>query len=140
MKALLALVCLFPFYALAGDIAVIVNERNPVERLHASEVTDYFLRKRRHWPDGTPLRFFDRHDEAAERAVFLRDIVGKTPREMELFWIGQKLYTGLSAPTQVGSDSMVASLVARFPGAIGYVSAGFPGRKGVKVVPVQGEK
>jgi hypothetical protein len=73
------------------------------------------------------------------RKVFLRDVVKRSQREIETFWIGQKLYTGNSAPTQVSSDSMMASLISKFPGSIGYVSGSFTGAPGVKIIDIIGD-
>ena len=117
---------------------IIVNEANPLTEISEDHVADFFLKKTKNWPDGTPLRFFDRDDDSPERQIFLRDFLRKSSREMELFWIGQKLYTGLSAPTQIKNDLMMAALVSRFPGAIGYVSSDFGGAKGVKKIAVKG--
>lgn len=129
---------LLPTLALGQSIKVIVNESNPLESINRTEVADYFMKRNKQWPDGAPVRFFDRNDDSRERMSFLREVLKKSQREIETFWIGQKLYTGHSAPTQVSSDSMMAALVARFPGAIGYVSDEFAGGKGVKVIELKG--
>lgn len=125
--------------ASAQGIRLITNEANPYSSLTRSQVRDYFLKKNKQWPNGVGVRFFDRNDDSEERKIFLREILRKTQREVETFWIGQKLYTGHSAPTQVSSDSMMSSMVSRFPGALGYVSGEFKGAKGVKEVQVTGE-
>lgn len=119
-------------------VMIIVNEANSLTEISEDQVADFFLKKTKTWPDGTTLRFFDRDDDSSERQIFLRDYLHKTAREMEIFWIGQKLYTGLSAPTQIKNDMTMAALVSRFPGAIGYVSADFPGGKGVKRIAIKG--
>ncbi len=131
------LFCLQLSYALADDLEIIVNEKNPVTEISPEQISDYFFKRNRSWPNGMPVRFFDHRDESDERKVFLSTVLRKTSREIELFWIGQKLYTGNSAPLQITSDTMTASLVARFPGAIGYVSSTFPGAPGVKKIAVK---
>lgn len=125
--------------ACAQKIKVIVNANNPIERMTKDQLQDYFFKRARHWPDGTPVRFFDRVDNSQERVIFLSDFIKRTPRQVERHWIGQKLYSGDSSPTQVTSDSMIVSLVSRFPGGIGYVSENFQGVGGVKVIEVIGE-
>ncbi|MGE0616344.1 MAG: hypothetical protein AB7P04_11955 [Bacteriovoracia bacterium] len=127
--------------ALASDepsakFAVVVNAENPITKIDAEELSNFFLKKKRAWPDGTGIRFVDRTDDSPERKHFLRSVVKKTGREVDLFWIGQKLYTGDSAPIQVTSDSLTASLIARFRGGIGYVSPDFTGAPGVKKIEV----
>ena len=119
------------------EINIIVNEQNPVSELSEEQVGNFFLKKVRQWPNGTPVRFFDQFDEKEERKLFLKNFVKKSSREVELYWIGQKLYTGNSAPLQVNSDTIMAGVVARFPGAIGYVSSSFTGAPGVKKVLIR---
>jgi hypothetical protein len=81
------------------------------------------MKRERKWPNGDAVRFFDFRDENQSRNIFLKTIVKKTSREIELFWIGEKIYTGNIAPIQVTTDSMMTSMVSRFPGGIGYVSS-----------------
>jgi hypothetical protein len=122
---------------LAEDLIIIINDQNSIVELTPDQISGYFLKRNRQWPDGTPVRFFDRKDDSEERKIFLNDFVKKTPREIELYWIGQKLYTGNSAPIQIPSDSLTASMVSRFKGAIGIVSSRFEPPKGVKKVVIK---
>lgn len=124
--------------AFAQNLIVIVNEENPISSLTADQMRDYFFKKSKHWPNGVPVRFFDRGDNSSARKFFLKDVVHKSNRDVELFWIGQKLYTGHSAPTQINTDSMTVAMVARFPGAISFLSGEFAGAKGVKIIEVTG--
>lgn len=80
------------------------------------------------------MRFFDMNDENEERKIFLKNVLNKSSRDIELYWIGQKLYSGNSAPLQMSTDAMMAGVVSRFPGAIGYVSSSFSLSPGVKKV------
>lgn len=122
---------------MADEVIFIVNDQNSVTELTDEQVQNYFLKKSRQWPNGTPVRFFDLRDDKEERKIFLRTVIGKTAREIELYWIGQKLYTGNSAPLQISNDAMMAGVVARFPGAIGYVSSAFSGAPGVKKIMIR---
>lgn len=110
----------------AEKVVFIVNVDNPISRLNESEIRDYFLKRRTQWPDGKPVRFIDWDDGTQIRATFLNKVVKKSARELELYWIGEKLYRGNSAPIKVGSSSLVVSFVAKLPGAIGYLSADTP--------------
>lgn len=121
-------------------LVIIVNQANSLNQIRLDQVVDYFLKKKRQWPDGTNVRFIDHKDESPEREAFLNHWLKKTGRELDLYWIGQKLYTGDSAPMQVTSDSMMASVISRFKGAIGYVSSSFNFSRqvGVKSIEVLG--
>ncbi len=120
----------------ADDIVFIVNQKNPLTKIGQKELLGYFMKKDRTWPDGTAVRFFDHRDDNKSRDVFLKKFVGKTLREVELYWIGEKIYTGHIAPIQITSDSMMARMVGRFPGGVGYVSKKFRLPKDVKYIEV----
>lgn len=136
-KLLLSLILLFNFSLQAEEIVMIVNEQNPINELSLVQVQNYFLKRTREWPNGQVVRFFDRREGSEERKIFLRDLLKKSSRDVELYWIGQKLYSGNTAPLQVSTDSMMASMISRFPGAIGYVSSSFQGAPGVRKVALR---
>jgi len=122
-----------------AKFVIIVHESNPLSSIHVDMLSDYFLKRNRSWPHGSHVRFFDRSDSSVIRKEFLRKIIHKTPREVDQYWIGQKLYTGNSAPTQIETDDMTLALVSRFPGAIGYVSEeSLSGTKSVKKLEITG--
>lgn len=109
-----------------GKVAVIVNAENPVSELSVPQVRDFFLKRKTQWPDGKPVRFVDWEEGASVRNTFLSEIVRKSARDLELFWIGEKLYHGNSAPIKVNSVEMVTAFVSRLAGAIGYVPSDAP--------------
>jgi ABC-type phosphate transport system substrate-binding protein len=121
----------------SSGLVFIVNAENPATSISASEIRDYFFKRKRSWPDGTGVRFIDRAVGSAIRQEFLKTVLQKKSDEVDMFWIGQKLYSGESAPMQESSDSMTIRFVESFKGAIGYVSAStdLTDRK-VKVVKV----
>ena len=55
-----------------SDIAVVVNEKNPVKNLISQEVRNIFAGDRRSWPGGLPIKLFVRAPDAHERAVLLK--------------------------------------------------------------------
>jgi ABC-type phosphate transport system substrate-binding protein len=124
-------------FASAEEFIVIVNDKNPVNEISASTLAHFFLKETNQWSNGTPVRFFDQREDSELHRFFLNDILKKSPRELELYWIGQKLYTGSRAPLQLGTDTMMSSMVSRFPGAIGYVSPTFTGAPGVKKIELK---
>ncbi len=120
--------------ARAENFAIIVNSQNPANTITRAQISDFYLKKLKNWPDGVPQRFFDHSDNSKLRKEFIRTVIRKSTRDVEMYWIGQKLYSGLSAPTQVSSDTMVEIMVSRFPGGIGYVSKDFEPRRAVKKI------
>jgi ABC-type phosphate transport system substrate-binding protein len=136
--SILGLMLLFLGTARAEKILILVNKENPVSSLTSDQLRDFFLKRTREWQNKQPVRFFDRLDDSPERKLFLDLYIKKSSRQVDQHWIGQKLYSGDSAPSQVGTDSMVANLVSRFPGGIGYVSEKFQAPASVKVIPIIG--
>lgn len=136
ISCIACLVILSATLSRAENVIFIVNEKNGIDKLSKDQVNAYYFKKVRNWPDGNPVRFFDRTPESAERTIFLSEFLKKSPRDLEEFWIGQKLYTGNSAPSQLSSDNLMKSMVIRFPGAIGYVGPNFPITEGIKKIKI----
>lgn len=124
----------------AADIVVIVNKKNALSSIKISELEDFFMKRTRNWANGDMIRFFDHRDENINRNLFLNKFVQKTSREIELYWIGEKIYTGNIAPIKVSSDSMMSSMVSRFPGGIGYVSSKYKLPDTVKAIEITKDK
>jgi ABC-type phosphate transport system substrate-binding protein len=121
----------------ADNLVFIVNAENPETEINQSTISDFYFKRKRRWEHGEPVRFIDRNADASLRDTFLRTILNKTTSEVELYWIGQKLYSGDSAPLRETSDSATIRFVASFKGALGYIStAGELAEKNVKIIKV----
>ena len=121
-----------------APLMIIVNPDNPIKEISAQEVSDFYLKKSRYWQDGSKIRFFDQASNSNLKSWFLQKILKKTPRELDLFWIGEKNFNGQGAPVVAPSDDMVISSVASLPGAIGYISATDTDLTGVKKLILKG--
>ena len=122
-----------------GDVVVIVNEKNNVTSIRIGDLQDFYMKRNRKWKNGDAIRFFDLRDDNENHKLFLEEFIQKTSREVELYWIGEKIYTGNVAPIKITSDSMMASMVSRFPGGIGYVSSEYKIPKTVKIIEIKKE-
>ncbi len=142
MKRLTPFVFIFFFFlnlSKASEVAppvFIVNSANPNSKLSVLDLADYYLKKKRFWSNRTSVRFIDRPDNSPLREYFLKNVLKQTSREIDLYWIGQKLATGNGAPLQVPADSLVASMVLNFPESIGYVGSNFALPPGVKKITI----
>lgn len=119
-----SLVLFFMLFAEAQvdkNIVFVVNRENPTNELTLEQIRNYYYKISRRWPNGEEVRFIDRSSPQL-REVFLKKILRKTNSEVELFWIGQKLYTGNNAPLREASDRITIEFVSSFKGAIGYIS------------------
>jgi ABC-type phosphate transport system substrate-binding protein len=124
--------------ALAQEVAFIVNAENPITALSKDQIKDYYYKRKRTWPDGTAVRFIEAGSRSPVRKQFVTKYLGSTVNDADLHWIGQKLYSGDSAPLQQNSESMIIQFVANLKGAIGYVSSTTPiTNKKVKVLQVE---
>jgi hypothetical protein len=119
-------------HAGAVELVVIVQVDNHAA-MSASDLEAYFLRKERHWPAGDVVVPFNFPPETAPRRTFDRAALGMSPDEVARYWLDQRIRDGGTAPREVGDATLIVKLVARLPGAIGYVPAG-TAMAGVRVV------
>lgn len=123
--------------AQTGDIAVVVNEKNPVKSLTSQEVRKIFSGDRRSWPGGQPIKLFVRTPGARERTVLLK-MLGMSESEYKNYWAA-KVFRGeiQSEPLALFSNGMQKEAIGAYPGAVALVSAQDV-KPGMKVVKVDG--
>lgn len=119
-----------------ADVVFIVNSENPATKLSAADLRDYYFKRKRRWANGESVRFMDR-TIGPLRDDFLKNYIEKTNSDVELFWIGQKLYSGDSAPLKESSDIATMNFVGSLKGAIGYVSDTLVLKKTVKAIKIE---
>lgn len=120
-------------------IAIIVNKTNPVEDLSSSELRRIFMIEKRISPNGRKYQVLMGKPKQAERESVLRIIYRMSEREYSRHFL-RAVFTGAvqSAPSQVTGAVAMKRLVARTPGAIGYVRASEIDNS-VKVVSIDGQ-
>lgn len=119
-------------------IVFIVNKDNPVEKISQQALRDYYYKRQREWPNGISVRFIESAARSSTRKEFVSKYLNSTPNDVDLHWVGEKLYSGDSAPIQESSDAMIISFVSAFKGAIGYVADEAAAKtKSVKVIQVE---
>lgn len=119
-----------------SNVVFIVNVENHTEKITINELRDYYFKRKRHWNNGESVRFMDR-TVGPLRDTFLKKFIKKPNSDVELFWIGQKLYSGDSAPLKESSDVATMSFVGSLKGAIGYVSEVTVLSKNVKAIKIE---
>ncbi len=116
--------------ALAAEDTAIVHPGVGVASLTEDQAKDLFLGKKTSWDDGSKVVVVVAKDSEA-----LMKFLGKSPQQFQTSW-KKLVFTGKgSMPEQVDNDEAVAALVAKTPGAIGWVDKGKVG--GAKAVPVK---
>lgn len=106
-----------------AEVAVVVNKTNPATTVMKSALERYFLKKTTTWDTGIKIAPVDLPATDPVREEFSKTILGKTPREVESYWISQSLLGGKSAPEVVTNSALVKKHVAAEPGAIGYINS-----------------
>ena len=115
---------------------VIVNEANPVKSLTRAELRRIFMKQSRMWSHGEAMVPVDWDSTHYLRAVFCRDVLNRSVREMAEYWVQQSMTRGLTPPSTQRSARAIVRFVAGVPGAISYVQPSELG-EGVRVVPVK---
>jgi ABC-type phosphate transport system substrate-binding protein len=115
---------------------VVVNAANPVTELPRAEVSRWFLKQAKKWPDGGVVVPLDQSSRSEVRAAFSIGVHKQSLQAIETYWQKQ-IFSGRTVPpfVKVGDAEMMA-YVASNTNAIGYVSAGstlIPGVKAVKI-------
>ena len=104
------------------DLAIVVNNSNPIDNLSLSDLRKLFLAHQQRWSDSRKVTLVMREAGQPERDTILRDIYRMTESSFSRYFLhGQ--YTGeiQSTPKLLTSASGVRKFVVNVPGAIGYV-------------------
>ena len=115
---------------------VIVNNANPVQSLSVLELRRIFMKQSRMWPHGEPVVPVDWDSTHYLRSVFSKDVLDRSVREMQEYWVQQSMTAGLTPPSTQRSARAVLRFVASVPGAISYVPPS-EADETVRIVPVK---
>jgi len=100
--------------ALAAEIVVVVNPKNPASRMFSEQAAQFFLGKSTLF---TPIE----HTEGPLRNEFSQKVLGKDSAQVKAQW-SKLVFTGKgTAPKEYGSSAEVKKAVAADVQAIGYI-------------------
>ena len=115
---------------------VIVNAKNPIERVDKRFVADVFLKKRTRWSDDSVVQPVDQSAKSRVRDGFTQGVLDRTVSAVRRYW-AQLVCSGRGVPPpELANDDDVVNYVSTHAGAIGYVSA-TTNVAGTKVVEVR---
>ncbi len=124
--------------------AALADRRVPLVVVVArdSKIDSMSLRELRRTFDGDnpsqSRRPFNRPARTQVRVAFDKKVLGLSPSAVGRYWIDRKVRGERGAPRSLSSSRHVAKIVARFPGAIGYMRADrMPGW--VKAITISGK-
>jgi len=125
--------------AWAGELAMIVNNDNPVAELSLSEAVKIFKQEKQFWEGGGRVYLILRDADANEQKTVLKRIYRMDSEALKRFWIG-KLYRGeISAfPKVLNSNEAVVRFVSQAGNSIGFVDSSVADNR-VKVVRIDGK-
>lgn len=120
----------------ARGYVVVVNDSNPKTSFATVEIARVFQKTVRRWENGVSIEPVDQSFQSSVRLSFSQEILGRSPGQMQEYWL-RETYSGRDVPPPVrASDAAVLDFVRLNPGAIGYVSAAAPLPSGVKAVTI----
>lgn len=119
------LLFLQPLPSLAGGtsdvIVVIANKGVSVKSITRDDLRPIFQTKKDTWPDGTPAKPFNLPDSNAVRQGFDAAVLGLDPDRVARYWIDRKIRGGERPPQTAPSSGVLVKVIAKTPGAVGYV-------------------
>jgi phosphate transport system substrate-binding protein len=123
--------------AQTGSVAVVVNEKNPINNLSSAELRRVFAGERHSWNGGQPVKLFVRAPGAYERVVLLK-LLGMSETEYKRYWTAQ-VFRGDAQTEPVGlfSNGMQREAVVLYPGAVALVNLQDV-KPGMKVLKIDG--
>jgi ABC-type phosphate transport system substrate-binding protein len=115
---------------------VVVNGANPTNAVAPADLARVFRKTVRQWTNGLTIAPVDQSFQSPVRLRFSQDVLGRSPGQMQEYWL-RETYSGREVPPPVrDSDAAVLEFVRANAGAIGYVSPSVSLPPGVKALAV----
>ena len=136
--ALALLLGVNPAPAQQSKFKLVVHRSNELHSLPLAQVSDYFMKKKTTWPNGSGVKPVDLSVDSKVRQAFSNIVLDKPASAVRMFWQRQVFSGSIAPPPEVASELVLLAYVGENPGAIGYVSGDTVLGPGVKVVDVVG--
>lgn len=105
-------------------LRLIVHSSNQLKAAPAAWLTDAFLKNVTRWPEGEVIRPVDQRSGTEVRRLFSQRVLRRSVAAVRSYW-QQRIFSGRDVPPpEVDSDESVVAFVAKYAGAVGYVSGG----------------
>ncbi|HUJ28037.1 MAG TPA: hypothetical protein VLW85_18580 [Myxococcales bacterium] len=105
------------------ELVVVVHPAVAVQKLDAAQLESIFSSMHRTWAGGMAVLALNFPPEDALRVAFDKAVLRLDPDRVSQFWIDQRIRADCRPPLEVPDPAMALRLVARLPGAIGYLPA-----------------
>jgi hypothetical protein len=105
-----------------AEFRLIVHPSNALRAAPDGWLADGFLKKVTRWPEGEVTRPVDQQPSSSARRAFSERVLRRSIGAVRSYW-QQRIFSGRDVPPpELDSDEAVVAFVAKYPGAIGYVS------------------
>ena len=116
---------------------VVVNAHNLAKSVERQFLADAFLKRASRWADDETLRPADLRPDSAARRAFSLSVVRRSVAAVRSYW-QQCIFSGREIPPpELDNDAAMLRYVAKYRGAVGYVSANATLGDGVKTLTVR---
>jgi hypothetical protein len=120
----------------APPFRIVVHPNNPARSAERAFLSDVFLKKHTRWNDGEAIRPVDLRPAHPARQKFTERVLKRSVGAVRSYW-QQRIFSGRDVPPpELETDDEVLAFVAKYPGAIGYLS-GTAKLKGVKELSIE---
>jgi hypothetical protein len=103
-------------------LSLIVSASSPVVNLSLAKLRALFLGQLVFDEAGTKLLPFNQPPGSPVRVAFDRVVLGMEPDEVGRYWIDRRIRGQGSPPRAVDPTSLLQRVVAKIPGAVGYLA------------------
>jgi ABC-type phosphate transport system substrate-binding protein len=123
----------------AGEIAVIVNNENPLDEISSGDLVKIFKQEKQQWNDGRQVYLIMQEAGSREKEVMLKKVFKMSHEELKKFWMAQMFRGKISSfPKTLSSNAAVKRFVNQVVVAIGFIDASIVDQS-VKVLSIDGK-
>jgi ABC-type phosphate transport system substrate-binding protein len=104
-----------------AELAVITNMSVAVDAINADELAAIFRLSKQHWGNGQRIVPFNYAPNTELREAFDRHVLQMEPTRISRYWLDRMIRGESEAPRKVSTPDLMAKVIAKLPGSIGYV-------------------
>ncbi len=106
----------------AAELLVIVNTKNPIDRLERKQVIDLYLGRVSAFPNMAPAHTLEIVDTNPLRAIFYKTLTGKNEAQVDAYWATLMFSGRMTPPEKIKSEDAIVKAVINNTTAIGYIN------------------
>ena len=106
----------------AGELYVVVNARNPVQKLEHSQVVAMFTGRLRSFPGDGPVQAYDHAASSPTRESFYKALTGMDLARINSYWARLQFAGSVRSPDKLPDDGAIAARLGADTQGIGYLT------------------